>query len=138
MTFPLFANLPRLICLPTTHSCMDNLDRHIRNDWDSTKLQEVLIALEDWESRWQMSFHPEKCTVLRNTTSKRYHRETNYFLHGQCLQARDSGKYLDVTLSDNLQWEKHTQATAAKASRTLVFLRRIFEDCSKQIRATTY
>ena len=114
------------------------LYRHIRNDGDSAKLQEDLIALEDWESRWQMSFHPEKpCTVLRITTSKQYRRETNYFLHGQRLQVTDSAKYLGVNLSDDLKWE-HTQATAVRASRTLGFLRRNFRDCSKQVRATTY
>ena len=85
-----------------------------------------------------MSFHPEKCTVLRIITNKQYRRETNYFLHGQRLQVTDSAKYLGVTLSDDLQWEKLTKATAAKASRTLGFLRRNFRDCSKQIRATTY
>ena len=50
------------------------LCRYIANDGDSTKLQEDLTALEDWESKWQMSFHPEKCTVLRITTNKRYRR----------------------------------------------------------------
>ena len=43
-----------------------------------------------------------------------------------------------MTLSDDIQWEKHTQATAAKASRTLGFLRHNLRDCSKQVRATTY
>ena len=43
-----------------------------------------------------------------------------------------------VTFSDDLQWEKHTQATAAKASRTLGFLRRNLKDCNKQVRSTTY
>ena len=120
--------------------CADDtlLYQHIRNDEDSAKLQEDLTALEDWESRWQMSFHTEKCTVLRIATNKKYRRETNFFLHGQRLQVTDSAKYLGVTLSDDLQWEKHTQATAAKASRTLGFLRRNFRDCSKQVRATTY
>ena len=85
-----------------------------------------------------MSFHPEKCTVLRITTNKRYRIETNYFLHGQCLQVADSAKYLGVTLSDDLQRERHTQATAAKASRTLGFLKRNLRDCSKQVWSTTY
>ena len=73
--------------------------------------------------------------MLRITTNKRYRRENNYFLHGQHLQVADSAKYLGVTFSDNLQWEKHTQATAAKASRTLGFLRRNLKDCSKQVRS---
>ena len=46
------------------------LYQHIRNDEDSAKLQEDLSALEDLESRWQTSFHPEKSTVLRITTNK--------------------------------------------------------------------
>ena len=50
--------------------------RHIKNDGDSVKLQEDLTSLEDLDSRQQMSFHPEKCTVLRITTSKRYCKET--------------------------------------------------------------
>ena len=43
-----------------------------------------------------------------------------------------------MTLSDDLKWEKHTQATAAKASHTLDFLRHNVRDCSKQVCATTY
>ena len=66
-----------------------------------------------------MSFHPEKFTVLRITKSKRQRRETNYFLRGQRLQVTDSAKHIGVTISNDLQWEKHTQATTAKASRTL-------------------
>ena len=76
--------------------------------------------------------------MLRITSNKRYRKENNYFLHGQLLQVADSAKYLGVTFSDDLQWEKHTQATAAKASRTLGFLRRNLKDCSKQVRSTTY
>ena len=60
------------------------------------------------------------------------------FLHGQRLQVTDRAKYLGVTFSDDLQWEKHTQATAVKASRTLGFIKLNFRDCSKQVRATTY
>ena len=114
------------------------LYRHIRNDGDSAKLQEDLTALEDWESRLQMSFHPEKCTVLRITTSKQCRRETKYFLHGQCLQVTDSAKYFGVILRDDLQWKKHTKSTAADTTRTLGFLRRNLRECSKQVRGTTY
>ena len=110
------------------------LNKHIGNDVDSTKLQQDLTTLEDWESKWQMSFRQEKCTVLRITTNKGYHRKTNYFLHGQRLQVPDFG----VTLRDDLQWDKYTQATAAKASHTLRFLRRNLRDCSKQVSSTTY
>ena len=114
------------------------LYRHIWNGGDSIKLQIDQTALEDWESKWQMSFHPEKCTALRITINKRYGREANYSLHGQSLQVTDSAKYLGVTISDDLQWEKHSHATVAIASCTLGFLRRNFRACSKQVRDTTY
>ena len=51
------------------------LYRHIRNYGDSIKLQGDLTALEDWESKLQMSLHPEKCNVLRIKTSKGNRRE---------------------------------------------------------------
>ena len=85
-----------------------------------------------------MNFHPEKCTVLRISSNKRNLRQTSYYLHGHCLEIADSAKYHGVTISDDLQWGKHVQATAAKASRTLGFLRRNFRDCSKRVRETTY
>ena len=132
--YPRSANHQRLTCLPMTHSCTGTL----RKTGILPKYKKIWTALEDWDSKWQMSFYPEKCTVLRITTNKRYCRETNYFLHGQRLQVADSAKYLGETFSDDLQWEKHTQATAAKASRTLGFLRRNLKDCSKQVRSTTY
>ena len=62
------------------------LYKHMRNSEDSTKLQEDLTAPEDWETKLQMSFHPEKCTVLRVTTDKRYRRNTDYFIHDQRLK----------------------------------------------------
>ena len=86
-----------------------------------------------------MSFNPEKCTVLKITTSKRYRRETNYFLYGRSLQVTDSVKYLDVALSDDLQLENHPQATIAKDALTLHSLLKCnFWDCSKPVSAATY
>ena len=95
-----------------------------------------LTALEDCDSKWQMSFHPEKCKVLKISIHNQ-----QAILQGdqdQRLQVTDSVKYLGMTLSDDLQWEKHTQAAAAKASHTLGFLRRNLRYGSKQVQSTTY
>ena len=46
------------------------LFRQIDSLHDSNKLQEDLSALEKWESDWQMSFHPQKCTTIRVTRKK--------------------------------------------------------------------
>ena len=57
------------------------LYRHIRNDKDSVDLQTDLSALEDWETKWQTRFHPEKCTVIRvwkKTSASGETSHTNY------------------------------------------------------------
>ena len=114
------------------------LYRHIRNDKDSVDLQTDLTALEDWETKWQMRFHPEKCTVIRVCTNKSLRKITSYKLHDHVLDVVDCNKYLGVNISEDLNWKKHVNYTAAKASRTLGFLRRNLRDCSKEVRSSAY
>lgn len=95
----------------------------IRNQRNAAKLQEDLTALEGWEHRWQMSFHPEKCTVIR-VSNKRQPLQTSCTLHGHQLEVVESGKYLGVTIFQDLQWTNHINTTIDKAIRKLGFLRR--------------
>jgi hypothetical protein len=67
----------------------------------------VLGPLEKWEEEWQMSFHPQKCTVIRIATNQRHVIPAQYTLHGHTLEVVDSAKYLGVTISEDLQWSKH-------------------------------
>ena len=46
------------------------LFRAINGTIDSQLLQEDLTTLENWENRWQMSFNPSKCTVIRVAPNK--------------------------------------------------------------------
>ena len=85
-----------------------------------------------------MSFHPAKCTVICISTNRRNILDTHYFLHGHKLEVVDSNKYPGVTLSEDLSWRKHVEATSSKASRTLGFLRHNFRDCNKSVREQTY
>jgi hypothetical protein len=85
-----------------------------------------------------MSFHPAKCTVIHNSTNRGNLLDTHYFLHGHKLEVVDTGKYLGVTLSEDLSWRKHVEATSFKASRTLGFMRRNFRDCNKSVREQAY
>ena len=81
-TFLVYINVLPTVCKTSqAHLFADYtlLYQHIRNGEDSAKLQENLIALEDLESRWKMSFHLEKYMVLRITTNKGYRRETQLF-----------------------------------------------------------
>ena len=69
----------------------------------------------------------------RSGTNKRHEIQTTYSLHGQTLEVVDSGKYLGVTISDDLSWHKHVDTVAAKASRTQGFLRRNLGECVRAV-----
>ena len=93
---------------------------------------------EQWETKWQLQFHPEKCTLTRISTNLRPKRKTSYSLHGNRLEAKDSSKYLGVTISQDLSWKPHIDATAGKDQRTLGFIRRYLRECSTEVRKTAY
>jgi hypothetical protein len=92
-------------------------------------------SLEKWEEEWQMSFHPQKCTVIRIATNQRHVIPTQYTLHGHTLEVVDSAKYLGVTISEDLQWSKHIDNTVSKANRTMGFIQRNLRDCTKPVKA---
>jgi hypothetical protein len=85
-----------------------------------------------------MSFHPQKCTVIRIATNQRHVIPTQYTLHGHTLEVVDSAKYLGVTISEDLQWSKHIDNTVSKANRTMGFIRRNLRDCTKPVKAAAY
>lgn len=59
--------------------------RPIKNEQDAILLQKDLDKLAEWETKWQMEFHPQKCQVLR-ITRKAKQITTNYYLHGHQLE----------------------------------------------------
>lgn len=114
------------------------LYRQIRSDKDAEALQRDLQALQKWEEKWQMRFHPEKCQVIRICTNARFRRQHQYTLHGHVLEAVDSAKYLGVHISKDMSWKTHVNYAAAKASSTLGFLRRNLYNCTQEVRERTY
>ncbi len=113
------------------------LFRKIKNNKDAEQLQQDLTSLGNWEQQWQMEFHPQKCTVIRVTTKRRPIQHV-YNLHGHNLETVPSGKYLGVTLTNNLNWTEHIGNIKSKASKTLGFLRRNIRGCKPEIRASAY
>ena len=76
--------------------------------------------------------------MIRMHATKKSVINTAYTLHNQVQQTTDSSKYLGVTLSDDLTWQKHVDITTSKANRALGFIRRTLGDCSKQVKVTAY
>ena len=79
-----------------------------------------------------MSFHPEKCQLLR-VSKKKKQIITNYLIHGKSLTQTNNAKYLEVLINDNLSWNPHIDEVIKKSNKTLGFLRRNFSKCYKNI-----
>ena len=59
--------------------------REIRSEKDCLELQKDLYELEKWENTWGMSFHPDKCNILRVSRAKKTIKY-NYTLKGHQLE----------------------------------------------------
>ena len=88
------------------------IDRIIRSEEDTALLQKDLDSLSEWETKWDMSFHPDKCHVLCIKRSKEK-ITTKYTLHGQTLGQVTSTTYLGVTIQDDGEWQEHIQSKTA-------------------------
>ena len=84
-----------------------------------------------------MEFHPDKCEVI-HITHKRSTIKSVYTLHDHILKEVDAAKYLGVTITSDLKWNKHIANTAAKANRVLGFLRRNLKINSTDLKSTAY
>ena len=106
----------------TTRLFADDTACHktINNAADQHDLQRDLDKLADWEEKWLMSFHPDKCEVLH--FGKKH--QATYHLRDHSLKSTSETKYLGVTISTNISWKSHINKVATKASKTLGFLRR--------------
>ena len=111
--------------------------RDILEESDGIILQQDLDALNTWEERWDMSFHPVKCLVLRHTRSKKP-IETIYKLHGQVLSIVPSTVYLGLTIQDDGEWKKHIDNIESKGNQLLGFLRRNMRIDNKQAKQEAY
>eukprot|EP00745_Piridium_sociabile_P045807 TRINITY_DN9988_c0_g1_i5.p1 TRINITY_DN9988_c0_g1~~TRINITY_DN9988_c0_g1_i5.p1 ORF type:complete len:555 (+),score=115.26 TRINITY_DN9988_c0_g1_i5:397-2061(+) len=99
------------------------LYRPISSTSDQQTLQEDLQKLEQWESDWDMDFHPDKCEVL-SVSRRKTPAPRSYSLHGHTLKQVPSSKYLGVTLQCDGKFDAHVNNITTKANQTLGFLRR--------------
>ena len=104
---------------------------------DAALLQKDLDNLASWEKKWQMQFHPQKCSFLR-ITRKKTTQIHEYRLHGHILKSENSSKYLGVTIDNKLCWNDHIDNICNKANGSLAFLRRNLKISQTHIKDNTY
>ena len=109
----------------------------INSPSDPEILQADLHELEKWESSWSMEFNPDKCEVLR-ITKKKDHIIFPYKLHNFELKSAETAKYLEITISKDLNWKSHINNVSSKASNTLRFIKRNVQTNNQKIKETAY
>jgi hypothetical protein len=107
--------------------------RTISNDADADKLQKDLDRLCSWERKWCMKFNTDKCFTLKISTSRTI-KQHIYSLNGTVLDEVDSHTYLGVNISSNMKWNDHISQVAAKANRSLGFIKRNLRGCTEDIK----
>ena len=106
---------------------------------DAASLQHDLDLLASWEQTWQMEFHPDKCQVLRVSRKRKENViAASYTLHGHTLKVVDHVKYLGVTLSSDLKWNRHIGNAINKANSTLGMLKRNIKVGCRATKAAAY
>ncbi len=113
------------------------LYHQIKTTSDTETLQRDLDGLQQWESDWQMQFHPQKCQLLR-ITNKKSPVEGQYNIHGHTLEEVDSAKYLGVTIHRTLNWNHHINNISKRANSTRAFLQRNLRSCPTKTKALCY
>ena len=98
----------------------------IRSPSDCHLLQQDLNSAEEWANKWQMRYHPDKCTVLRIGNN---HPNFDYSMQeGQSpLQTSSQEKDLGVNVDDQLKFSYHIEKAVSRANSTLGLIRRSFE-----------
>ena len=80
-------DLPDLL---TAHARLFADDTAVYDVVESQELQQNLDQLTEWEKRWDMVFHPEKCSTLPVTRSRKGLPQPQYQLHGHIFQTVNS------------------------------------------------
>ena len=111
--------------------------RPIKTTKDCLQLQEDLHRLAEWEDKWGMCFHPEKCSILRVTRARSPVLHP-YILKGQILQTDEQSKYLGVDITSNLSWNPHIDRIVKKGNSMLGFLQRNLRVNSRETKASAY
>ncbi|KAI8493802.1 hypothetical protein Bbelb_281490 [Branchiostoma belcheri] len=92
------------------------------------ELQANLHKLEEWSTKWQLCFHPDKCTVLRIGSG---HPPYTYTMKGKSglipLKFTTEEKDLGIIVDRDLSFEKHIAKITAKANQLTGLLWRTFE-----------
>ena len=109
----------------------DDTKLYARSDsQDQTdSVQTDLNSLCQWSRDWLLSFHPEKCSVLKLGSKKslaQYHMSSSVSAEVHTLSETEVEKDLGVLVDNKLNFKQHVASAVSKANRVLGVIRRSF------------
>ena len=93
--------------------------------------------LQNWAHLWQLNFNVSKCCHVRITKKVKPLIYT-YVLDGEAISSTSSTKYLGITITNGLSWNKHCDVITSKANCTLGLLKRILGECTQEVKSRAY
>lgn len=112
--------------------------RTILSPSDCNILQQDIENLASWADKWSMKFAPSKCKTIRISRKIRKNIPYLYHLQGVALDSVKEIKYLGVTITHNLRWNKHIADIVSRSNKVLGLLRRNLSFCNQQVKQAAY
>ena len=109
----------------------------IKDKSDCAMVQQDLNTLQNWATKWEMSFNASKCKVMhigKQLGTGPY----EYVINGQKLEVVTKEKDLGIILSNNLKVADQCAAACAKANKMLGLINRNIENKNKFIMLQLY
>lgn len=104
---------------------------------DQQMLNTNLNYVQAWCEKWGMKLNAKK-SVFMNITNKKNKLSFPYNLPSQPLEQVSEYKYLGVTITNNLSWNKHVTNTCAASFRKLCFLRHKLRKAPTNVKLLAY
>ncbi len=103
----------------TSHIFVDDTkcSHQMKSTSDTIELQSDIDRLNQWSSKWSLSFNKNKCVLMQFSNNPSMN--SCYFLSGRPIPPRESHRDLGIILQRNLGWHKHYDSISAKAYRQL-------------------
>ena len=84
-----------------------------------------------------MRFQPTKCSII-TLARKKHPIPFKYLLNRVELPNVDCIKYLGITITKDLNWDKHIQSICNKGNRVLGILYRNLSFCPREVKIAAY
>ena len=109
----------------------------IHSQEDCYNLQQDLNLLEEWTTKWKMTFNLQKCEFLR-ITNKKYPIFAQYLIQNEIIREATHAKHLAVTIDQSLKWSEYVKQITNKANSVHGFLRRNLYSCPMSTKINCY